>query len=91
MNLRNFEITVEPKIGDRGFSYYENDAVTEVEQVEKGEFTATVEGSEEYTVFIKLDEHQFVIDHSCDCPYDWGDVCKHEVAVLYAYKRHPIT
>ena len=87
MNLRNFEITVETKICDRGFRYYENKAVTEIEQVEKGEFTATVEGSEEYTVFIKLDEQQFVVNHSCDCPYDWGNVCKHEVEVMYYIKN----
>ena len=56
MNLNNFEKKVETKIVDRGFSYYENDYVTEVEQVEKGEFCATVMGTEEYSVLIKLDK-----------------------------------
>jgi uncharacterized Zn finger protein len=24
-----------------------------------------------------------VVSQTCTCPYDWGDVCKHVVAVLY--------
>lgn len=86
MNLNNFETLVESKICDRGFDYYENDCVLEIEQVEKGEFSATVEGSEEYMVFVKLDKNLNILDHACDCPYDWGDVCKHEVAVMYYLK-----
>ena len=83
MNLDNFEDIIEAKIVDRGFSYYEQDQITELEQVIRGEFCAIVIGTEEYSVYIKLNEEQKVIEHSCDCPYDWGEVCKHEVAVLY--------
>ena len=86
MNLKNFEKIVEPKIIDRGFDYYESDYVTDVDQVGKGEFCATVEGTEEYTVFIKLDKDLNITEHTCDCPYDWGNVCKHEVAVMYYIK-----
>ena len=83
MNLKNFERTIEPQIVSRGFRYFEDEAITEIEQVEKGEFCATVEGSEDYAVFVKIDDKLNVESHSCDCPYDWGTVCKHEVAVLY--------
>ena len=27
-----------------------------------------------------------IIEHECDCPYDFGDVCKHKVAVFYAIR-----
>jgi len=83
MNLKNFEKTVELQIVNRGFHYFENEAITEIEQVEKGEFCATVTGSEDYAVFVKIDKNLTIESHSCDCPYDWGTVCKHEVAVMY--------
>ncbi|MGB0864134.1 MAG: SWIM zinc finger family protein [Saprospiraceae bacterium] len=86
MNLNNFEKKVEPKIIDRGFSYYEQDAINNIEEVDKYEFEATVYGSDEYEVYIRLDKNQNILEHSCDCPYDWGNVCKHEVAVMYYLK-----
>jgi uncharacterized Zn finger protein len=86
MNLNDFEKKVEPKIIDRGFSYYENEAISEIEEVDRNEFAATVYGSEEYEVYIKFDNQQNIIKHTCDCPYDWGNVCKHEVAVMYYLK-----
>lgn len=83
MNLKNFEKFIEPKILDRGFSYYENDYVEDVQQVDKYEYSASVLGSDEYEVYIKLSENDDILFHSCDCPYDWGNVCKHVVAVLH--------
>lgn len=82
MKFPAFELNIDRKILDRGFDYYENDSVDEVENLGNGEFQAIVQGSEEYEVFIKI-ENGKVTEHSCDCPYDWGDICKHEVAVLY--------
>jgi uncharacterized Zn finger protein len=32
-----------------------------------------------------------VEETSCTCPYDWGGVCKHVVALLLAYVRRPQT
>ena len=90
MNLKNFANLVEPKICNRGFHYYEGGAIDEIEQVAKREFSATVDGSEEYTVFIKLDKDLNILDHSCDCPYDWGNICKHEVAVMYHIKYNQL-
>ncbi|GJM33553.1 MAG: hypothetical protein DHS20C18_25540 [Saprospiraceae bacterium] len=95
MNLKNFETIIEEKIVARGFSYYENEQVEDFEQVEKGEFSATIFGTDQYAIFIKLDKTLEIIEHSCDCPYDWGDYCKHVVATLYyirdneSYKKKP--
>lgn len=83
MNLKNFEQHIEKKIVDRGFDYYENDSIEEVEQVGQLEFSATIWGTDEYSVFIKLNRQLDVVESSCDCPYDWGNYCKHEVALLY--------
>ena len=82
INFPAFEINIDRKILDRGFDYYEIDNVEQVENLGRGEFQAVVQGSEQYEVFIKI-ENGKVTEHSCECPYDRGDICKHEVAVLY--------
>jgi len=86
LNLKNFEKLVESKIVDRGFEYYEYDQVANIEHVDEFEFCAVVLGSMEYAVYIRLNDDLDVLEHSCDCPYDWGDVCKHKVAVFYYIK-----
>lgn len=86
MTINDFEQHIDTTILERGFSYYENDYVEEVEQVDRGEFSAMVQGSDEYDVYIKLDRKGSLMAHTCDCPYDWGNFCKHEVAVLYYIK-----
>jgi uncharacterized Zn finger protein len=82
MQFPHFEKSVETKILNRGFDYYEQDLVEDIEALGSGEFSAIVQGSDEYEVWVKIDTNE-VVEHSCTCPYDWGDVCKHVVAVLY--------
>ena len=53
--------------------------------------TAEVSGSEEAPYLVELDfsEEGEVEDWSCDCPYEWGPVCKHTVAVLLVIQKEP--
>lgn len=46
---------------------------------------AVVSGTEDYHVEIKLDEEFF---GECDCPYDWGGLCKHIVATFLVIIRN---
>lgn len=72
------------RILSRGYEYYENGNVLDIEKTEGG-YTATVEGAWEYTVTIDVDDEGDFIDADCDCPYSQeGNYCKHEAAVLYA-------
>jgi uncharacterized Zn finger protein len=74
---------------DRGQSYYERGAVSNV--VRRGETVhADVEGSQyqPYTVTIKFDDAG-VAQTDCSCPYDHGGICKHRVAVLLTCLRDP--
>ncbi len=57
-----------------------------MEKVGENEYSALVSGSDNYDVFVKLDD-KTIVEHECNCPYDWGDVCKHEVAVFYAIRN----
>lgn len=86
MNLKNFEEYFDTKILQRGKNYYNDGAVLSIEKITENEYTAEVEGSEIYEVTVETDNHGNIYDISCDCPYDMGEYCKHEVAVLYALR-----
>jgi predicted HAD superfamily Cof-like phosphohydrolase len=86
LTLKNFEIQLDQTILKRGKQYYENDAVTDLEETGKNIWQAEVMGSTTYTVEIKLINKNKIEEYSCDCPYD-GDTCKHVVAVLFLLKE----
>ena len=90
LTLKDFEKNIEPKIVERGFQYFKGGYVARLEKVGENEFSALVSGSENYDVFVKLDD-KTIVEHECDCPYDWGDICKHEVAVFYAIRSGNFT
>ena len=82
--LDNFESCVPYRILLRGEEYYEIGAVSELEEDSPGEWTATVEGTENYSVEISMDGKE-IKSWYCDCPYD-GEICKHVVATLLAIR-----
>jgi len=88
VNLDNFENFIDRVIFERGLYYYENDYILSL--TVKGNYSlGVVEGTEQYNVTIELDQLENVVDITCDCPYDMGPYCKHQVAVLLAVRdRH---
>jgi uncharacterized Zn finger protein len=75
----------------RGEDYYESGAV--ISTIRRGNtIIAEVEGSqyEPYTVSIVWDKGG-IKDTECTCPYDWGGICKHIVAVLLTYLHNSKT
>jgi len=87
MNLNNFESYINPLICQRGLDYYQNGNVAFVKETDKNVYVAEVIGTETYTVEIELDDDLNIIEAFCDCPYDWGEYCKHEVAVFLTLKE----
>jgi uncharacterized Zn finger protein len=87
MDLNNFENYIDPKIVTRGYEYYENDYVTSVEEIKENVFVAKVTGTDRYTVEVELDHKGNIIDTKCDCPYDLGEYCKHQVAVFFTLRE----
>jgi len=73
----------------RGEDYYYSGAVLDV-TLRGNTLHAEVEGSqyEPYRVTVELDEAG-IVDTDCSCPYDWGGICKHIVALLLTYIRDP--
>lgn len=84
--LNYFEEVIDETILKRGLSYFKNGKVQEPEVVGNGIYEAVVEGTEDYTVRLKI-KNNVVIEHSCDCPYDRGPVCKHVAAVIFALQE----
>jgi uncharacterized Zn finger protein len=62
--------------------------VTEIWSEGTHHYRAVVEGSIPYDVEFRLGAGGDILRHSCDCPYDWGEYCKHEVAVMFAIRKH---
>lgn len=67
-----------PKSFERGEDIYDRDDVTNF-SVNAGKVSAFVRGSRKYRVSIHENEKEFIF--SCTCPYDYGGICKHCVAV----------
>ncbi|NCC75808.1 MAG: hypothetical protein EOM08_05180, partial [Clostridia bacterium] len=84
MDLLDFEQEIEPVIVARGRDYYESGYVLSLVAMGNGEYTAQVEGTEVYTVAVKLDDQDTILETTCTCPYDFGLFCKHQVAVFLA-------
>jgi uncharacterized Zn finger protein len=86
--IQRFLDDVDPVILSRGQNYYHRGCVDSLD-FEDGHVTAEVSGSEDepYLVEIDFNEDGEVEAWDCDCPYDWGPVCKHTVAALLAIRE----
>ena len=84
--LHQFEQIISETILKRGLSYFKNGYVSDFAEISNGEYEATVSGTEEYTVRLKI-KNDVIVEHFCDCPYDMGPVCKHIVASIFYLKQ----
>ncbi|MDR7079845.1 uncharacterized protein (UPF0305 family) [Neobacillus niacini] len=83
MNINNFEYGINKTIVDRGYSYYIEGNVVEAFEQGDNEYIFQIEGSDEYEVLVKIGDNGDILNSECDCPYDFGPVCKHEVAAYF--------
>lgn len=82
MDLANCLDHIDDKIVKRGINYYEEQRVYEVLEQSQGHFVAKVQGNEPYCVEVTIGAQDIITSTSCNCPYSYGDICKHEVALL---------
>ncbi|MDW7693530.1 SWIM zinc finger family protein [Flammeovirgaceae bacterium SG7u.111] len=85
MTLKDFENEVDQVILERGYAYFLEGAVEDLENTGRGNWWANVQGIDEYEVEVKTRQTQ-IKEWECECPYDHGPVCKHVVAVFYAIR-----
>ena len=87
--LDQFEQVIDEKILQRGLTYFKKGHVHELEEVSPNTYEAIVEGTEDYTVRLTV-ENNVVTEYSCDCPYDLGPVCKHVAAVIFSLQEEEL-
>ncbi|MGB9813896.1 MAG: SWIM zinc finger family protein [Thermovenabulum sp.] len=83
MNIYNFEDYINETILDRGYRYYIGGNIIETYNRGENEYIFKVQGSDDYEVIVKLDDNREILHSECDCPYDFGPICKHQVAAYY--------
>ncbi len=86
MTLKDFEKNISSRILERGYDYFHNGYVSNLDEVETDLWAADVYGTDDYRVEIKTDKAE-IKSWSCDCPYDQGPICKHVVATLYSIEE----
>lgn len=87
--LQEFEQYVDEAILNRGYQYFKQGLVAEPDQIAHGEFETIVEGTDDYTVRIRL-KNDTITEFSCTCPYDMGPVCKHVAAVIFELQQNEL-
>ena len=86
MRLNGYEHYFPSTILKRGFNYYIDGHVEDLDKINATTWRADVAGSNSiYEVEIKIKNNSTIDYMICDCPYD-GD-CKHIVATLYAIEE----
>jgi hypothetical protein len=83
MNIYDFKRDIDKTILDRGHDYYLDGRVIDVFELGKNEYVFEIQGNDDYQVNIGMKENGEVIYSVCDCPYDFGPVCKHEAAAYF--------
>lgn len=82
MTLHDFKENISPVILERGYKYFVNKQVENLEEIENGHWDAEVTGTDEYFVSVIMNNDE-IVEWECDCPFE-GEICKHVVAVLFA-------
>lgn len=90
IDLTQFEQQIDEVILKRGLQYYKKGMVDIISQ-SSDMVIALVDGSdgEPYSTTLYLDGYT-VIDSVCSCQYDFGPVCKHVAAVIFAMQAEEL-
>ncbi|WP_244262203.1 SWIM zinc finger family protein [Thermoanaerobacter wiegelii] len=83
MTIYDFEDYIDEIILDRGYDYYVGGNIIDLYNHGKNEYIFKIQGSDDYEVMVKLDDNGEILYSECNCPYDYGPVCKHQVAAFY--------
>lgn len=88
MNLNILKSYVPAKLYNRGQDYFDQDFVKHLTEDAPNRFHATVAGTHDYDVTIRLGEDGTILSTYCDCPFESDSLCKHEVAVCLAIREY---
>ena len=72
-------------IYSRGYNYYKNNEVFDIELKDESRLHARVKGNHSSSYIIKIYKENDVLRGKCNCPY--SDICKHIVATLLSISQ----
>lgn len=85
ITLHQIQRLADPKVFERGKHYHEDGSIiNRVQREHQIEAFCHGSGMYPYRVTAILNDKGYV-SSTCTCPYDWGGICKHEVALLLTY------
>ncbi|MGG3625272.1 SWIM zinc finger family protein [Bacillus gobiensis] len=87
MNLFDFENHFDKVILERGFDYFDHGHIETIDEIKQNQYLVQVVGTSNYNVEVSIDGDNEIVGSFCDCPYDWGDYCKHQAAAFYALRQ----
>jgi uncharacterized Zn finger protein len=82
MYIINFEDFIEPEIVARAKDYLKQNRIEYANNLGESTFKALIKGEQDYDVYVDIERGE-IMDYSCNCPYTWGKICKHTVALLF--------
>ena len=86
LSLKNFDQVEDSETNERGMQYYKDGAISYLEEVENGEWDASVMGTQLYSVGVNLKKLK-INAVGCDCPaFAQNNYCKHVATVLFAIR-----
>ncbi len=77
-----------PQSLERGRRYYQQGRLVNPRRQGR-RLWAGCYGSDLYETTVTLNPDGTIAIFHCTCPYDWGGICKHQVALLLAYLHQP--
>ncbi len=86
MNIFDFEQYIDEVILERGREYFEEHKYSEF-NVDGNHYSLIAHGTQDYHVEATLDSFDDIVVSDCNCPYEMGDNCKHEVALFFAIRH----
>lgn len=87
LSLYNFRNYVSPAVLKRAKNYFDEGKVGVWSLTPDLNIRVTVKGTQDYRVVIKLDKSGNILNTKCDCPYEYGGLCKHITAVLLTLEK----
>ncbi|GAA0338415.1 hypothetical protein GCM10008967_30860 [Bacillus carboniphilus] len=86
MKIMTFEEHIDDLKLKRGKDYYLNDHIKSIEEISKNSYIVEVVGTDTYLVQIFTNDKKEILSTTCDCNYDRGEFCKHQIAAFFALK-----
>lgn len=85
MKIKDFEVQINERILLRGYEYFNDGKLSDL-QNEGNRYWVIAHGTDDYWVEATVDESGDIIESFCDCPYEDGEYCKHEVALFFTLR-----